>query len=197
MNELRKYDNILSNNGGQLILGLDEVGKGAGFGPLVVVGLILKNNTFSDEINDSKLLNYKKRERLSKLILENVLYCKIEALSAKVINDIGVSQAERKGMESISNGQSIAEIILIDGNINYLKENQAAQTLVKGDQKSYTIACASIVAKEYRDKLVTKMANKYPGYGIEANKGYPTPKHKEAVRLLGLSEQHRVDWGWD
>jgi ribonuclease HII len=197
MNELRKYDNILSNNGGQLILGLDEVGKGAGFGPLVVVGLILKNNTFSDEINDSKLLNYKKRERLSKLILENVLYCKIEALSAKVINDIGVSQAERKGMERISSGQSIAEIILIDGNINYLKENQAAQTLVKGDQKSYTIACASIVAKEYRDKLVTKMANKYPGYGIEANKGYPTPKHKEAVRLLGLSEQHRVDWGWD
>jgi ribonuclease HII len=197
MNQLRKFDNILSKNGEHPILGLDEVGKGAGFGPLVVVGLILKNNTFSDEVNDSKLLSPETRERLSKMILENVNYCKIEAVSAKVINNIGISQAERRAMERIDKGQNIADIILIDGNINYLKENQVAQTLIKGDQKSFTIACASIVAKEYRDKLVIKMASKYPGYGVEANKGYPTPKHKEAVRLLGLSDQHRHEWGWN
>jgi len=197
MNQLRKFDNLLSVNGEHPILGLDEVGKGAGFGPLVVVGLILKNNTFSDEVNDSKLLSPETRERLSKMILENVHYCKIEAVSAKAINNIGISQAERRAMERIDKGQNIADIILIDGNINYLKENQVAQTLIKGDQKSFTIACASIVAKEYRDKLVIKMASKYPGYGVEANKGYPTPKHKEAVRLLGLSDQHRHEWGWN
>lgn len=197
MNQLRKFDNKLSVNGEHPILGLDEVGKGAGFGPLVVVGLILKNNTFSDEVNDSKLLSPETRERLSKMILENVHYCKIEAVSAKVINNIGISQAERRAMERIDKGQNIADIILIDGNINYLKENQVAQTLIKGDQKSFTIACASIVAKDYRDKLVIKLASKYPGYGIEANKGYPTPKHKEAVRLLGLSDQHRREWGWN
>ena len=197
MNTLREFDNKLSKNGKHLLLGLDEVGKGAGFGPLVVVGLILKNNTFSEEINDSKLLNPKTRERLTKIILDNVLYCKIEIQSAKVINKLGVSHAERMAMEKISASQDIAKIILIDGNINYLKDNLLAQTLVKGDQKSYTVACASIVAKDYRDKLVITMAKKYPGYSIELNKGYPTPKHKEAVKILGLSGQHRTEWGWD
>ena len=197
MNRLREFDNKLSKNGKHLLLGLDEVGKGAGFGPLVVVGLILKNNTFSEEINDSKLLNPKTRERLTKIILDNVLYCKIEIQSAKVINKLGVSHAERMAMEKISASQDIAKIILIDGNINYLKDNLLAQTLVKGDQKSYTVACASIVAKDYRDKLVITMAKKYPGYSIELNKGYPTPKHKEAVKILGLSGQHRTEWGWD
>jgi ribonuclease HII len=197
MNMLREFDNKLSKKGKHLLLGLDEVGKGAGFGPLVVVGLILKNNIFSEEINDSKLLNPKTRERLAKLILDNVLYCKIEIQSAKVINKVGVSIAERMAMEKISASQDIAKIILIDGNINYLKDNSLAQTLVKGDQKSYTVACASIVAKDYRDKLVITMAKKYPGYSIELNKGYPTPKHKEAVKILGLSDQHRTEWGWD
>lgn len=179
------------------VVGIDEAGRGAGFGPLVVSAVSLKNLNFSDEINDSKKLSKNKREILSEKIIENSFKVLIKVVSVNEINKYGIVEAERRAIKSMKDELKNFKSIVIDGNINFLSELDNSKCLVKGDTISFSVACASILAKVNRDNLVLRLSKKYPNYNLEKNKGYPTLEHKNLVEKFGLTKEHRVNWGWN
>jgi ribonuclease HII len=178
-----------------LVFGMDEVGRGSFAGPLVAAAVCF-NNEFEwfNNLNDSKLLSAIERERLSKLILENSK-CFIEIIGVEEINQKGIGKCNQRIFENlirkIHNERKNKRIhFLIDGN----KQNIAEENLdfiVKGDSKIISIAAASIVAKVFRDKLMTDLEEVYKGYNFSKNKGYGTKFHQEAIGKLGLCEIHR------
>ena len=181
-----------------LVFGIDEVGRGAFAGPLIACAVSFNNqySWFSD-VNDSKLLTPKKRERISKLILKNSL-CFIETIDVEVINEFGVGEANKIAFENLVNRirdeyKNRKIHFLIDGrkkNINY----EHIEYVVKGDQKHISIAAASIVAKVFRDSLMKEYSKVYREYKFSKNKGYGTKFHRESLKKLGLSKIHRTSF---
>ena len=175
------------------IAGVDEAGRGPCAGPLVIAAVILPAPTSDTwkEINDSKKLTESKREELFNLITENcVAHCIIE-ISATEIDSKGLHKCNIEGMRRAIQGlQTSAEYVLTDGYaIPGLEQPNLA--VWKGDQVSVTVGAASILAKVYRDRLMTELSLKFPGYGLEQHKGYITAEHTAALKKLGVSEIHR------
>ena len=211
-------ENKLWKNGYKHIIGIDEVGRGAFAGPVVVGAVVLnKDNPYQGyqgiipgEINDSKLLSPRNREILDKEIRKCAQFYSIAEVGVSVINKVGIGKATkiafRKVVKSIicNENQEIQNskyqilntkyFMLVDGfHIKYIKgiglKNQKA--IIKGDRKSISIAAASIIAKVYRDKLMKDLAKKYREYHFEDNKGYGTKEHQIAIKKYGLSRIHR------
>lgn len=194
---------------GYLVIGIDEVGRGALAGPLVVAGVCF-NFVRKDKkrflsmienlgINDSKKLSAKKREQLAKIIKKKCLAWAATTVSSRFINRHRLSKAFQKGVREvlkklkITNGNRRA-YLLIDGfYVKYLRgiglERQKA--IIRGDEKSLSIASASIIAKVFRDKLMTQLAKKHPQYDWEKNKGYGTKDHIQALKNYGKTNLHR------
>ena len=175
------------------IAGVDEAGRGPCAGPLVIAAVILPAPTSDKwrEINDSKKLTESKREELFNLITENcVAHCIIE-ISAAEIDSKSLHKCNIEGMRRAIQGLQIsAEYVLTDGYaIPGLEQPNLA--VWKGDQVSVTVGAASILAKVYRDRLMTELSLKFPGYGLEQHKGYITAEHTAALKKLGVSEIHR------
>lgn len=172
--------------------GCDEAGRGCLCGPVACAAVILPPDFICEELNDSKKLSEKKREQLRPLIEENALAWAVEMVSAEEIDRINILNASILGMHralaklKISPGH-----ILVDGNRFKPFHEIPHTTVVKGDGKYMAIAAASILAKTHRDELMLKLAQDYPGYGWEVNKGYPTKSHREAIKRLGLTPLHR------
>lgn len=187
-NSLReKYKNII---------GLDEVGRGCGAGPMVVVGVILDPNFFDKRIKDSKLIkSIELRKELKQLILNNCLYFQIEIINSDVVDQYGPKQSSINGMTKIAN-ELIGhyDLCLTDyEKISNLDKPQ--MNLVKGDSTSFSIACASIVAKSTRDHCMYELSQKYPQYLFQINQGYLTKKHLELIRQYGVIEGiHRFSY---
>ena len=205
----------LWKNGYKYIIGIDEVGRGAFAGPVVVGAVIFDKRDpctkiILSEINDSKLLNPKNREKLDKEIRTCAQFYSIAQVGVSIINKAGIGKATkiafRKVVKSIicNENQEIQNskyqilntkyFMLVDGfHIKYIKgiglKNQKA--IIKGDRKSISIAAASIIAKVYRDKLMKDLAKKYREYHFEDNKGYGTKEHQIAIKKYGLSRIHR------
>ncbi len=176
------------------IIGVDEVGRGALVGPVVSCALLLdkkiKNNSLHREINDSKKLTEKKRIILSEFIKENSVFS-IGMASNIEIDRLNILNATILSMKrALTKFCTSKNIIKIDGPKIF---NLSERTIFvkKGDQKSVSIAAASIVAKCYRDKFVTKLAIAHPLYQWEKNKGYGTKKHFDAIKKYGVSNLHR------
>jgi ribonuclease HII len=178
-----------------LVFGMDEVGRGSFAGSLVAAAVCFTNEfEWFKDLNDSKLLTPTKREELSKLILENSK-CFIEIIKVEEINQKGIVKCNQIIFESLirkihSEHKDKCIHFLIDGN----KQNIAEVNLdfiVKGDSKIISIAAASIVAKVFRDKLMTDLEEVYKGYNFSKNKGYGSKFHQEAIKKLGLCEIHR------
>lgn len=185
----RERNNLNTNT---IIASVDEVGRGCLFGPVVACAVILKDGFELDSINDSKKLSEKKRLSLSSIIKENCVSYSIVEISNDTIDDINILQATMLAMEKcILSLNTKPEHILVDG--NYFKTGLKIPytTVVKGDATYQSIAAASILAKVYRDELMIKLSEIYPGYGIETNMGYGTKKHKQAIKELGLTDLHR------
>jgi len=201
--------------GYEFVIGVDEVGRGSFAGPVVAGGVIFrKGSNFKEgillETNDSKLLNPKKREILSKEIRNIAVIYTISVVGVSVINKLGIKKATEKAFrKAISNIISKTSrnseysilntkyYLLVDGfHIKYIRGigliNQKA--IIKGDRKSISIAAASIIAKVHRDKLMRKLNRKYPGYGFGKNKGYGTKFHRDALAKQGLSAAHRTSF---
>ena len=199
--ELPNYqiEESLLKEGVQIVAGMDEVGRGAGFGPLVVAVVVLSNNAFEGKVNDSKLLSKVKREKLAKEIKNEARGIGIGVVSAKEINKIGLSKGlTLAGERALKKLDLKVDVLLLDGKHNFLSGyGIAVEMVTKGDRKSISIASASIVAKVERDSMVLKMSRKYPGYNLESNMGYATPEHKVKVKELGATLEHRSNWGWD
>ncbi len=174
-------------------IGIDEAGRGPIAGPLVVAGVILPLNYQNEEINDSKKCTHKKREKLFDVIMnECVEYC-IEIVSENEIDIQNIYRATQNAMNKIAEKLN-ANVVLSDAMpLPFCKKE--VHSIIKGDQKSISIAAASILAKVTRDKIMLELDEKYPQYGFKKHKGYPTKMHIEALNQHGVTDIHRKSYG--
>ncbi len=176
--------------GKEYIAGVDEVGRGPLAGPVVSAAVIMPKDFYIEGVTDSKKLSEKKRIMYEKLILENAISVGISFMSEKVIDEINIYEASRKAMiDAISKLKVKPDIVLVDA--MPLNIDIETESIIKGDEKSFMIACASVVAKQARDKYMDELSKIYPEYGFEKHKGYPTKAHKEALKKYGVLDIHR------
>ncbi len=176
---------------GVRLAGVDEVGRGPLAGPVVACAVILDPNNIPAGLNDSKKLSAKKREALDVIIRETAIYSIAEA-TVQEIDEINILHASMLAMKRAVDGLPIRpDHLLVDGNRLPKGLSCPATAIVKGDSLSQTIGAASIVAKTWRDNVMTEIAQHYPGYGWEKNAGYPTKCHKSALQNLGVTPHHR------
>ena len=172
--------------------GCDEVGRGCLCGPVVAATVILDDNFNQNLVNDSKKLNFKTRMDLDSYIKDNVKDYAIAELSAEFIDQHNILNASIHAMHQALDKLKIRpELILVDGNkfhpYNYIPH----ECIIKGDSKVLSIAAASILAKNYRDRLMIKLHEEHPEYGWDTNFGYATKKHQEALIKHGPTKHHR------
>jgi len=175
------------------IAGVDEAGRGACAGPLVVAATILKDPkcVALKEVRDSKELTAQKREELFDLVISESMSYAIIEISPTEIDAIGLHKSNLEGMRrAIHALKTEPQYILTDG---YRIDGLSAPSLAvwKGDQVAITISAASILAKVHRDRIMDKLDEQYPGYGFAAHKGYVTRSHEKSLSELGVSEIHR------
>ncbi|MBN8554702.1 MAG: ribonuclease HII [Deltaproteobacteria bacterium] len=186
----------------EITIGVDEVGRGCLAGPVVAAGVVFskedwkKDCDFLAAIDDSKKIRKERREELAEHILKTAQAVEISFCSPQVVDQINILQATfracRELVQKIEKKFSKAPgVILIDGPHKIPGVSHLQHTVIGGDGISKSIAAASIVAKVYRDRLMDDMAEKFPGYGFESNKGYGTKVHTDALKRIGPCEIHR------
>jgi len=175
-----------------IVVGVDEVGRGAWAGPISVGAAVVPRGRRVYKIRDSKMLTEPEREAMFDRIAD---WCEAWAVghaSAEECDELGMSDAQRlaarRALESLG---AAPDQVLVDGNWDFVG---GARKIVRGDQTSLSIAAASILAKVTRDRIMRDLAPQYPGYNFEANKGYPCPTHKANLQALGPSTIHRRSW---
>jgi ribonuclease HII len=178
------------------VAGIDEAGRGPLAGPVVVAAVILNPARRIRGLADSKQLNREERERLAPRIRERALAFAIIAVDACDIDRINILQATLMGMTRAAMSLSvIPSRVLIDGNQIPKDMGFPARAIVKGDATEPCISAASILAKTFRDALMTDWDAHYPGYGFAQHFGYPTPAHLERLKALGPCPLHRRSFG--
>ena len=185
---------------GRIEAGCDEAGRGCLAGPVVAAAVVLDEKTARElALDDSKKLSEKKRDKLRVLIEEKALAWAVSFVSNDKIDEINILQASFLAMrESVDQLFIKPEHILIDGNRFVSSSSMPPHTcVIKGDGKYSSIAAASILAKTHRDAFMKKAALEFPGYGWEKNAGYPTVKHKKAIKALGTTNLHRLSFKHD
>lgn len=185
------------NMGYKYIACIDEVGRGCLAGDVVACSIIMPRNLSIDGIKDSKKLTEKKREDLYEKILSNSIAWGIGRVSPKKIDEINIKESTKLAMKLAVNNlkdkdgnKILPDFLLIDAEKIDMDIDQ--ESVIKGDEKSFGIACASIVAKVYRDRLCTQWDKEYPGYNLKKHKGYGTKEHRELIKDLGPSPIHRI-----
>ena len=175
--------------------GCDEVGRGCLSGPVVAAAVILPNDYAHELINDSKKLSKSNREELVIEIKSHAISWQVAEANVEEIDRLNILNASFLAMNRAVSGLKIKpDHLLIDGNRFKTSLGIPYECIVKGDTKYASIASASILAKVYRDELMCKYAEIYPGYGWEKNVGYPTNIHREGIRKLGLTPLHRMSF---
>lgn len=173
------------------IAGVDEVGRGPLAGPVTAAAVILDPARIPPGLNDSKKLTAKRRAALAQL-LEECACVSIAHASVEEIDELNILRASHLAMERAVKGLSLrADFLLIDGNMVPRGFTGPCQAVVKGDARSLSIAAASIVAKEARDRIMVDLEQQFPGYEWGKNMGYPTKSHKAALLHLGVTPHHR------
>lgn len=190
------YDFDIKNSACVLAAGVDEVGRGPLAGPIVAAAVVLdlKSSNLILGINDSKKLSKKRREELSDKIKESALEYNIAEIDNTYIDKMGISWCNNEVFKKAVLGlKRIPDLVLVDGYPikNFNIENKY---FIKGDTKSASISCASIIAKVYRDKLMEKYSSIYKEYGFEKNAGYGTRQHIEAIKKCGPTKIHRMSF---
>lgn len=178
-------------NGPGLVAGVDEVGRGPLAGPVVAAAVILDDLRPVKGLRDSKALTALRRERLFDEIMARALCVSIAEASVQEIDCLNILQATLLAMQrAVERLRLPPALVLVDGNrLPLLKA--PAQAIVKGDAKVAAISAASIVAKVYRDRLCLVLHERFPAYGFDGHKGYPTPVHLQALREHGPCPEHR------
>lgn len=177
--------------GALCIAGVDEVGRGPLFGPVVAAAVILPMGCRLEGLTDSKKLAARKREALEPEIRANAVAWAIAAVDAETIDRINIRRASLLAMRGAVDQLALhPDYLLIDGR-DTIDWNGAQQAVIKGDATSFSIAAASVLAKVHRDRLMVELDREFPGYGLAQHKGYPCPAHKEALARLGPTPLHR------
>lgn len=173
-------------------VGCDEAGRGCLAGPVVAAAVVLSDKNPIQTLNDSKKLNKKKRDALRKEIEEKALYYAVAFVDHEKIDEINILNASILAMQNAIAELAIEpEHIIIDGNRFHQYKSIPHTCIIKGDGKYMSIAAASILAKTYRDEYMVNLAKDYPMYDWLNNKGYPTKKHREALKKYPVSPYHR------
>ena len=176
--------------------GIDEVGRGPLFGPVVAAAVILPKGCRLQGLTDSKKLSEKKRNELDVEIRACAVAWAVAAVDAETIDRINIRRASleamRRAVEMLAQGPDLPlpDFLLIDGR-DTIEWDCPQQAVIQGDATSYSIAAASVLAKVHRDRLLVELDAVYPGYGLARHKGYCSAEHMEALRLLGPTPLHR------
>ncbi len=172
--------------------GCDEVGRGCLAGPVVAAAVVLPKNYQHELLNDSKQLSKEERTALQSDIIRDALSWAIAEVGNEEIDEINILNASFMAMHLALDKLSVRpELLLIDGNRFKPYRDVKFECIIKGDAAYLSIAAASVLAKNYRDQLMTKLSEQFPGYGWHTNVGYPTIEHRDGIRQLGITPYHR------
>jgi ribonuclease HII len=189
-----RRERLLWNEGMSRIVGVDEVGVAPTCGAVVAAAVIMKPGCHRiPGVRDSKTMSAAQRERLAPIIRRRAVAVGVGAASVREIDLLNIYHATKLAMRRAIARVGEYDHVLIDGNRITGFEHQVGPytAIVDGDAKVYSIACASVVAKVVRDRMMAKLAVRYPGYGWEHNQGYATRDHRDGIRRLGLTPFHR------
>lgn len=178
----------------KVIVGVDEVGRGAWAGPLVVGAVILSDANVIKNLKDSKVLSKSRRQTLSQIIHDQAVGVGLGWVTSIEVDDLGLTKATTLAINRAIEKLPEYDEIIIDGHINYLAENVKARCLIDADALLPCVSAASIAAKVARDDYMADLDKKYPGYGFDSNVGYGTAKHRQAIDELGLCPEHRLSF---
>jgi ribonuclease HII len=189
-----KVERSLWDDGHDVVVGMDEVGRGAWAGPISVGAAVLPRDRRVNKIRDSKLLTEPERERLFDRVAAWCTSWAVGHASQEECDTLGMSAAQklaaRRALDALG---TEVDYVLIDGRWDFVGTGRT-ERLVKGDATCLSIATASILAKVTRDRMMRAEAEHFTGWNFEENKGYPCPRHKAALRYLGPSAIHRRSW---
>lgn len=185
MLESHYYDGLIE-------AGCDEAGRGCLAGSVYAAAVILPTDYTNADLNDSKKLTEKQRYRLREAIERDALAWAVGVVTPEEIDKINILNASLLAMHRALDALKLRpEAVIVDGNRFKPYHGLPCSTIVKGDGKYLAIAAASILAKTYRDDYMNRLAEEYPQYDWRGNKGYPTKKHREAIRQYGITPYHR------
>lgn len=175
--------------------GCDEAGRGCLAGSVFAAAVILPPDFHHPLLNDSKQMTERRRNELRHIIEREAIAWRVEEVTAERIDRINILNASIEGMNLAIKGLSTPpEYIVIDGNRFHTDLTTPWRTIVKGDGKYANIAAASVLAKTHRDEYMMRLAEEYPAYGWDKNKGYPTREHRIAIQRYGLTPYHRLSF---
>ncbi|MDK8874558.1 MULTISPECIES: ribonuclease HII [Paracoccus] len=178
-------------SGARFVAGVDEVGRGPLAGPVTAAAVILDAGCIPEGLNDSKKLTAKRREALAELVMARCDWA-VGHASVEEIDRLNILRASHLAMcRAIAGLRQRPCLVLVDGNMLPRDLDLPGQAVVGGDARCLSIAAASILAKLLRDRIMVDLAQQHPGYGWEANAGYPTPAHRQALLDLGVTPYHR------
>ncbi len=190
----RAVEKSLLDQGHRVIVGVDEVGRGAWAGPIMVGAAVLPLDRRVYGVRDSKMLSESERERLFDRVASWCTAWAVGAATQDECDTVGMAEAQRRAARRAIDGLGLTpDRVLVDGNWDFVGLGCTTR-IVKGDATCLSIAAASILAKVTRDRLMRTEAAQYPAYEFEANKGYPCPRHKMALQAYGPSAIHRRTW---
>jgi ribonuclease HII len=191
---LRGLEEFLSQCGYTLIAGVDEVGRGALAGPVLAAAVIVDPFRLVPGVDDSKCLPAPERERLAAAIRRNCVACAVGNVSAEVIDRVNILEATRLAMrQALAALRPAPDCALVDA-VGLAGCGFPCLPVIRADAISYAVACASIVAKVERDRLMVELDRRYPHYGFAAHKGYSVPEHLQALATHGPSPVHRLTY---
>jgi ribonuclease HII len=185
------FEEILWNEGYSRVMGLDEAGRGCLSGPVVAAGVILERNIKLPGVRDSKKMTVNQRLTAEEQIKEKAAYWTIQWCEPTMIDAINILQASLKAMKKcVDHSGANPDYLLVDGN-RFVDTIYPSQCLIGGDDRSLSIAAASVLAKVFRDRWMQQLHLQYPYYGWDTNVGYPTKKHYAGLKTHGFTPYHR------
>ena len=188
------YEKQEQEKGRFLIAGVDEVGRGPLAGPVCVACVMMPLDDIIEGVDDSKKISEKKREQLFEEIKEKAICYSIQMVNEQIIDEINILEATKLAMKNAIESMDVKpDVVLVDA-ISKLDVDAEIRGIIKGDALSYSIGCASILAKVTRDRLMCDLAKEYPEYGFEKHKGYGTKQHIEALKEYGPCVYHRLSF---
>jgi ribonuclease HII len=189
MEEMMSYEIKANKKGYKIVAGIDEAGRGPLAGPVVAATVIFSKDIDLEDLNDSKKLSQKRREKIFPIIQK--MPCGVAVVGQEIIDEINILQATRLAMkQAVERLLMSPDILLIDGN-QKIDSPIEQWTIVKGDGKSFSIAAASILAKVTRDRIMDEYHHQYPQYEFSSHKGYGTQRHRDLIVKHGPCPIHR------